>query len=105
MDIDYRKDPVTAATTRPEFFETPGLDRLYAMFVALTEQLAITNERQDTLKQVLIAKGLVTEEELAGYEPSQDVLQQRQAEHEQLVSAILKPIEDELTELAGKSHE
>lgn len=96
MDIDYTKDPVTFATTRPEFFETPGLDRLYAMFVALTEQFAVSLERQDTLKQILIAKGLVTEDEITQYTPSQDVIQQRQAAHEQLVSAILKPIEEEL---------
>lgn len=102
MDIDYTKDPVTAAAKRPEFFETPGLDRLYAMVVALTEQLAIANERHDTLKQALIAKGLLTEEELDRYEPAPDVIQARQAQHERLVSAILKPVEDELANIDRK---
>lgn len=96
MDIDYESDPVALAATRPDFFETPGLNRLFAMFVALGEQLAVTNERHDTLQRILIDKEVLSAEDISSYIVSPEAEKERIAQHQAMVGNILAVIDDEL---------
>ncbi len=102
MDVNYDSDPVAMAEIKPEFLETPGLDRLYTMFVALCEQLAITNERHDTLLRVLAENGHVSVEALERYDPPQDVEQARLAQHQAMIKSVLSEVERELNDLRKK---
>ena len=51
------------------FFETPGVDMLYRTCLALAEELAITQDRLDTLERVLSQRGQIDLEEVDHFEP------------------------------------
>lgn len=80
----------------PSLSGAPSLDHLLSMCLALAEQLAIANERHDTLIQVLAAKGLVDPEELAVFQPTPEAEQARNQQHQELVRELLKVLSDEL---------
>ena len=102
MDINYDKDPIAAAAQPPHFFDTPGVDELFGMVTALSEQLAVWTERQDTLIRVLEAKGLLAQADLENYDPPPEVIAARQAQHTALSKAVLKPIEDALQSYSNR---
>ncbi len=88
--------------TRPAFFDTPGVDHLFSMCMALAEQLAVANERHDTLMRVLLAKGVITADEIASFEPDTETLQARSAQHEALIQQVLQSLDDELDRRGAK---
>ncbi len=102
MKADTRKDPSDYIDQDIEFFDTPGVDRLFSICMILAEELAVANETIDTLKQVLAQKGLVTAAELDDFEPDQITRQNRSDAHQILVRRILSSIETELNQLEAK---
>lgn len=102
MKIEYDSEPIATATNKPAFFETPGLDRLYGMFVALCEQLAVANERHDTLTRVLVQENIISQETLDSYVPPKKVVQDRIKQHQNLVVSILADLESEMEGLKNK---
>lgn len=101
MKVDFDKDPLEYARQRPEFFEADGVDKLFSMCMALAEQLAVANEKFDSLSRILIEKNVLSPEEIDNYIPSPQVEQDRNEAHQILVRGILGVIDKELDELEG----
>ncbi len=102
MDLKYDSDPVALAATKPDFFDTPHIGRLYEMFVALSEQLAVSNERYDTLVRVLIDEGHVAPSALESYSPTPEVVQARIAQHTAMIKDIFGDLEAEIKLIQGQ---
>lgn len=98
MKPDINDAPLKYVDQRPVFSTAPGVDRLFAVCMALTEQLAVANERHDTLIRVLASKGLVTPEELDAYTPDATVEAVREAQHAQLIKRVLQILDMEIDE-------
>ncbi|MEZ5564651.1 MAG: hypothetical protein R3F24_03680 [Gammaproteobacteria bacterium] len=98
MKPNINDDPLKYIDQRPVFSAAPGVDRLFAVCMALTEQLAVANERHDTLIRVLSSKGLVTPEELEAYMPDATVEAAREAQHAQLIKRVLQILDLEIDE-------
>lgn len=96
MKPDLTDDPLDFAARRPEFFDTPGVDCLFGMCVALTEQLALANERHDTLARVLAEKGLINLQELSNYQPDAQAEAARAQLHQELVRDVLRVLDEAL---------
>lgn len=86
------------------FFDTPGVDLLYRTCLALAEQLAVTQDRLDTLERVLNARGGLAKGELERFEPSPEDEQEKQRLMSQLASDVLSPIEAMVREYEGAHH-
>ena len=89
-------DPIAAFERQPAFFDDPAIDRLMHMFLALAEEVAVTAERLETHEKLLAAKGLISEEEFAHYEPSPDEKRARIAQHKAFVARLLDVIQQEI---------
>ncbi|MCC5863381.1 MAG: hypothetical protein JJT93_15890 [Gammaproteobacteria bacterium] len=85
-----------SAGPRPAFFNDPDVDRVLAITMAVSAEVAVMAERLDTLERVLEEKQLVAREELTGYAPDQDVVAERMRWHEAFVSRVLRVVEQEL---------
>ena len=89
-------DPIEAFGRQPAFFDDPAIDRLMHMFLALAEEVAVTTERLETHEKLLIAKGLISEDDFATYEPSAEEKRARVAQHKAFVARLLDVVQQEI---------
>ena len=104
--MSKRVPPAPAVSDEPvAFFETPGLDQLYGVCLALAEQLSVTRDRLDTLERILDSRGTLSRDELNDFEPSQ----QDEAEKEQIaadiVERILMPVAETISQFEKETEE
>ncbi len=91
-----RRSIAESAGPRPAFFKDPDVDRVLAITMAVSGEVAVMAERLDTLERVLEEKQLLGREELTGYQPDPDVVAERMRWHEAFVSRVLRVVEQEL---------
>ncbi|MCC5870598.1 MAG: hypothetical protein JJU27_19025 [Gammaproteobacteria bacterium] len=94
-----RRSIAEAAGPRPTFFSDPDVDRVLAITMAVSGEVAVMAERLDTLERVLEEKQLVNRDELTRYTPDQQVVAERMRWHEAFVSRVLRVVEQELETL------
>ncbi len=94
-----RRSIAEAAGPRPTFFSDPDVDRVLAITMAVSGEVAVMAERLDTLERVLEEKQLLTRAELADYTPDEQVVSERMRWHEAFVSRVLRVVEQELETL------
>lgn len=94
-----RRSIAEAAGPRPAFFSDPDVDRVLAITMAVSGEVAVMAERLDTLERVLAEKQLLTREDLAEYAPDEQVVAERMRWHEAFVSRVLRVVEQELETL------
>ena len=61
----------TVKAGRPAFFSDPDIDRLLAITVRLMTEHSVLTERVKTLESLLIESGLIKQETLDAFEPSE----------------------------------
>ncbi len=91
-----RRSIAESAGPRPAFFNDPDVDRVLAITMAVSAEVAVMAERLDTLERVLEEKQLLGRDELAEYRPDEDVVAERMRWHEAFVSRVLRVVEQEL---------
>ena len=69
--------------------------------MVLAEELAVSRERTDTLERLLEAHGVVSRDEIEGYIPSKDIGVQRQLNHSEFISRLLRSVRHEVDALSG----
>ena len=96
IDLEAVKQAVAGASPqRPAYFDDESVDRVLGVVMSLAGEVAVTAERLDTLERVLADKGLVLADELAGYEPSTDVVSERVKWHQAFVERLLRVLAQE----------
>lgn len=98
-----RKSIAESAGERPSYFSDPDVDRILGIVMAMAGEVAVTAERLDTLERMLDKKGLLTLDELAGYQPDDTVVGERMAWHQAFVARILRVVEQELEATRAKA--
>ncbi|MEC9248159.1 MAG: hypothetical protein VX986_03985 [Pseudomonadota bacterium] len=81
---------------RPYFFEDNNIDKLVSMIMGLAGETSVLMERLDTVERLLEEKGVLTEEEIEMFNPSDTVLEARTKRREIFLGEILRIIEIEL---------
>ena len=61
----------TVKAGRPAFFSDPDIDRLLAVTVRLMTEHSVLTERVKTLESLLIESGVLNQEALDAFEPSE----------------------------------
>ncbi len=59
--------PTLAKGTRPEFYEDPAIDQLFAIVTALTGEISVLFDRLDTLERVLVRARSLAPEAVESY--------------------------------------
>ncbi len=96
MKPDFSKDPIEAAQQRPIFFDTPGMDELVHMLVAMAEEVAVLSERLDNAQALLESKGVLSPAELDNYVPDAATRQQRLAQHQARIARLLSVLQPDV---------
>lgn len=95
MAIDFDKPTTQLLEETPQFFDQPGLDRLYAMLLALTEEVASQMEQTANLEALLIDKGVLQPGELQAYTLTSSQQAERLGMQQAFVARLLAVLESE----------
>ena len=81
---------------RPEYFDDPGLDRLYSVVFALAAEVSALRERQDTIERLLDDKGSLRREDIESYAPDRAAGEERALATKAYVSRIMRGFQQEM---------
>jgi len=85
--IELRKQ---AKGARPQFFADPASDKLLAITMALAGEVAVLKTRSDTLERLMEEKGVLSRDEINKFNPSKEVLSERDAWNEEYLGRVLR---------------
>lgn len=89
-----REPPQVPKGHRPQVFDDPAIDQLYAAYVALATELSVAFERIDTLERLLEQRTGLSREAIEQYVPDPAVAEARSARRADLAARLLKPFRD-----------
>jgi hypothetical protein len=78
---------------RPEFFDDPAIDQLFAIVTALTAEMSVAFDRVDTLERVLVRRGALSANALESYEPDPRAALQRAQRRDELLQRVFAVFE------------
>lgn len=90
-------DPIVFAARaakgkKPTFTEDPLVERLYAITLALTAELAVARERSDTLERLLDKHGVLKRNEIEGFVPNDIEATDRATAHQEYLSRVFRTL-------------
>ncbi len=95
-----------AKGSRPVFLETPALDDLLAIVVALAQEVAVLRERADSAERILVQKGVLGAEDIERYQPDQSVDLMREQWRQDYLGRIFRAVKERgEEEAAGEGRE
>lgn len=85
-------DSAGLPSSEPGFHADPLIDRLIEAAIAMGGELWVERERRLLLEEMLVAKGVLAEDELELYVPSDEQRAHREKQREALVTRLLGPL-------------
>jgi hypothetical protein len=82
------------AGKRPWFLDRE-VERVLAIAMAVAQELAVSRQRVDTLERLLRAKGILTEDEVEGFEPNATEATERALWTQEYLARILRILQQE----------
>jgi hypothetical protein len=97
-------DLPSAKGGRPLFLETPALDDLLAIVVALAQEVAVLRERADTAERLLVQKGVLGSDDIETYKPDRSVDLAREQWRQDYLGRIFRAVKERAdAEAAGET--
>ena len=84
------------------YFLVPEVERVFAVVMAIAQELAVARARIDTLERLLERKGIMTREEVETFQPSPSDIAERAKLTQDYVSRVLELLQRELNELRSE---
>jgi hypothetical protein len=81
---------------RPYFFNSAETERVMNIAMAIAAEVAVVRERIDTIERLLESKGLLMQNEIENFIPSDEQAQERQLWHARYAARILRIVQQEL---------
>ena len=91
--------PRGAKGHRPQVFDDPAVDQLYAAYVALATELSVAFERIDTLERLLAERAVVQRTDLDAYRPDAEAARERGEWQMEYIARLLRVLQQELDAL------
>jgi hypothetical protein len=77
--------------SRP-FCDDPHIDGLLSMIVALGAEVSVLSEQLDTLKRLMIVRGMLDANSIADYAPTAEALAERERVRRNLIASLLSSV-------------
>jgi hypothetical protein len=74
------------------FCDDPHIDQLLSMIVALGAELSVQSEQLDTLRRLLIDRGILDAASIADYAPSAEAQAERERVRRNLIASLLSSL-------------
>ncbi len=84
---------------RPVYLDSPQIDKLLAIVMALTGEVSVLHERLDTIERLLEIKGILSITEIEAYEPDTKVTKEREQWRAEYIARVLRVVQEELETL------
>ncbi|MBD2561857.1 MULTISPECIES: hypothetical protein [Nostoc] len=84
---------------RPVYLDSPQIDKLLAIVMALTGEVSVLHERLDTIERLLEVKGILSATEIEGYQPDTKVTKEREQWRAEYIARVLRVVQEELESL------
>ncbi|MGA9026414.1 MAG: hypothetical protein WB440_10190 [Steroidobacteraceae bacterium] len=78
---------------RPEFYDDPAIDQLFAIVTALTGELSVVSDRLDTLERALVKGRSLESGAVEAFVPDADAVDQRARRREELLGRVFAVFE------------
>lgn len=88
------------ADKRP-YFMTPEVERVLVVAMTLAQELAVARARIDSLERLLERKGVLTQAEIEGFEPTAAEASQRSQWTHEYLARVLRILQQEAEQLEG----
>jgi len=85
--------PRIAKGRRPEFYEDPAIDQLFAIVTALTAEISVLCDRLDTVERLLDASGSVPAQAVEAYVPDEAAAALRAERRDELLRRVFAVLE------------
>jgi hypothetical protein len=85
---------------RPYFFNSAETERVMNIAMAIATELAVVHERMDTIERLLEAKGILKQNEIEAFVPTDEQAEERQLWHARYAARILRIVQQELDAVA-----
>jgi hypothetical protein len=85
--------PRFAKGQRPEFYEDPAIDQLFAIVTALTGELSVLSDRLDTVERLLAQRGTLPAQAIEDYVPDETAAALRAARRDELLRRVFEVLE------------
>jgi len=85
--------PRIAKGRRPEFYEDPAIDQLFAIVTALTGEISVLFDRLDTLERLLTEGRVLTPGALEAYAPDASAAAMRGERRDELLRRVFAVLE------------
>ncbi|MDY7006580.1 MAG: hypothetical protein SWX82_22340 [Cyanobacteriota bacterium] len=86
--------PKQAKGKRPVYLDNTDNDKLLAIIMALAGEVSVLRERSDTIEKLLVAKGIISSEDIENYQPDAQVNEEREQWRTDYITRILRVIEN-----------
>lgn len=81
---------------RPDYFADPALDRLYSVVMALSAEVSVLRERNDTLERVLEGNKALTREQIESFVPDRAAGQERGLATRAYIARVMRGFQQEV---------
>ena len=78
---------------KPDFIVNPNMDKLISVIMRLAMEYSVLRDRIVRQEELLIRKGILTVDDIDGYEPNNETTLASQAESFELIRAIINDLE------------
>ncbi len=100
--------PLTGAKPkgkRPYFFDDPAVEKVMAMLMAVTQELAVTRERLDTVERLLAKSGHLDRAQLEAYAPEPEAATERAKATRAYIARVMRIVQQEMEAISKPEHE
>ena len=84
--------PKAAKGERPVSLKDADHERLLNMIVALTAEVSVLHDQHDTLRRILVAKGITSDTEIDHFLPDEAAAAERAARRRALIERVMRII-------------
>jgi hypothetical protein len=85
--------PRIAKGRRPEFYEDPAIDQLFAIVTALTGEISVLVDRIDTVERLLSEAGVLSMDAVEAYVPDASAAAMRGDRRDELLRRVFAVLE------------
>lgn len=90
---------------RPYFFDDPATERVMAMLMAVTQELAVTRERLDTVERLLEQSGHLNRAQIEAYAPEPEPATERALATRAYIARVMRIVQQEMEAISKPEYE
>ena len=94
--------PIEAKGKRPQFLDSPGLDKAISIITALVGEVSVLHDEIDTLKRILIEKKIIDKNQDKSFSLDDNAKKEREEWRELYIENVFRVIEQDVKSMQNQ---